>query len=79
MPWAYSTKPDENCNIEQQVDAWLQTIILCLDPKPVIPCEDVAGHETSENIISANQAASPNDEELPKRQQGLCSQAWSQR
>lgn len=68
MPWAHCAKPDEDGDVEQQVYAWLQAVILRFDPKPVVPCKDIAGHETGKNIIRANQAAGPDDEELSIRQ-----------
>lgn len=64
IPRAHGAEPDKDGHVEQQIDAWLQTIILCLDSEPVVPSKDVSSSETGENIIAANQAVRADDEKL---------------
>lgn len=65
MPRTDGAEPNENGDIEQQINARLQAVVLRFDPEPIVPGEYVSSHETGENIIAADKAFRPDDEKLP--------------
>lgn len=80
-PGTDGPKPDEDSQVEQHVDRWLEGVVHCLDSEPVTASlvsvylsagidklmgECVSSYETSKQIIGANQTTGTHDEKLKR-------------
>lgn len=65
-PRAHGAEPHENGQVDDHIDGRREAIRLRLRAVPVVPVEDIAGDETGQEVIGADDAARPHDEEAER-------------